>query len=320
MTRKSARDVDEAAAGWAARQDRGLTPEEQTAFEAFLAADARAPGAYARMRAMALASERARSLNPGFQPSHFAPPPASRRSLLKIGTAIAATGAVAAVASNWRRVLPAPHFATGKGETKVVALEDGSVVTLNTETELAVEFDRAQRGIRLLKGEALFDVAKDAGRAFLVTAGDTRVRVVGTSFSVRRLEETPVQVLVREGLVEVFKPESRARPLLIAANTRAVAIPEQGDIVAARVGDAELSREMAWRDGRIAFEGQTLAAAASEFARYSDTRIIVDDPILAREEIAGLFKATDPVGFARTVAISLNAHTEIRAGEVHLTR
>ena len=77
---------------------------------------------------------------------------------------------------------------------------------------------------------------------------------------------------------------------------------------------------MAWQNGQIAFEGETLAQAAAEFARYSDTRIVIDDPALAKEEIAGLFKATDPVGFAQTIAISLNAHARIGEGEVRLTR
>ena len=77
---------------------------------------------------------------------------------------------------------------------------------------------------------------------------------------------------------------------------------------------------MAWQDGHIAFEGESLAEAAAEFARYSDTRIIIDDPALAQEEIAGLFKATDPVGFAQTIAISLNAHARVGEGEVRLTR
>jgi transmembrane sensor len=83
---------------------------------------------------------------------------------------------------------------------------------------------------------------------------------------------------------------------------------------------AQLQRRLAWQDGHIAFEGETLAAAAAEFARYSDTRIVIEDPALAKEEIAGLFKATDPVGFAQTIALSLNARASVGEGEVRLTR
>jgi len=100
----------------------------------------------------------------------------------------------------------------------------------------------------------------------------------------------------------------------------AVAPPDDADIAARPVPAAQLYRAMAWQKGQIAFEGETLAQAAEEFSRYSDTRIVVDDPVLAHEEIAGLFRANDPVGFAQTIAISLNAHAQVGEGEVRLTR
>jgi transmembrane sensor len=150
------------------------------------------------------------------------------------------------------------------------------------------------------------------------------VRVVGTSFTVSRLEEAPVQVLVREGIVEVFKPLMvDARPVRITAGTRAVAAVAQTQTAVAEVSavpTAQLHREMAWQDGHIAFEGQTLVQAAAEFSRYSDIRIVIDDPVLAHEEIAGLFRANDPVGFAHTVAVSLNVHVDVGEGEVRLSR
>lgn len=108
-------------------------------------------------------------------------------------------------------------------------------------------------------------------------------------------------------------------PLRITANTMAVAQEDQ-TIAARALPAAQLQRQLAWQDGHIAFEGETLAEAAAQFARYSDTRIVIEDPSLAREEIAGLFKATDPVGFAQTIAISLNAHARVAEGEVRLTR
>jgi transmembrane sensor len=145
--------------------------------------------------------------------------------------------------------------------------------------------------------------------------------VVGTSFSVRHIDTAPVQVLVREGIVEVFKPtQVETQPVRIFANTRAVAPTDNADIAARPIPAAELHREMAWQVGQLAFEGQTLAEAAAEFSRYSDTRIIIEDPELAHEEIAGLFRANDPVGFAETIAVSLNARAEIGEGEVRLSR
>jgi transmembrane sensor len=321
ISQKSAQQIDTEAAEWAARMDRGpLDESQEKQFLAWLGADRRAMGAYGRMRAIALTTERARALGPDFDPAAFEPKVSfSRRALLQWGSAIAAT-ALIGVGSTWEVLRHRGRFVTGKGETKVVALKDGSVVTLNTASEIHVNYSEAQRSVELIQGEALFDVARNKTLPFVVSAGDTNVRAVGTSFTVRRLEAAPVQVLVREGVVEVFKPATDAEPVRIAANSMAE-VPQNETAIAARpIPLAQLRRQLAWQKGQIAFEGETLAEAAVEFARYSDTRIVIEDPALAREEIAGLFKATDPVGFAQTIAISLNAHARIGEGEVRLTR
>jgi transmembrane sensor len=91
-------------------------------------------------------------------------------------------------------------------------------------------------------------------------------------------------------------------------------------LVATPVADADLGRALAWRDGRIAFEGETLAAAAAEFARYSETRIVFADAAIAEEPVTGLFVSTDPVGFARAVAVAFDLEAETREGEVRLSR
>ena len=319
---KPAQQIDAEAAEWAARMDRGpLDAELEHQFHAWMNADARCMGAYGRMRAIALTTERARALGPDFDPAAFASVAGfPRRRMLQMGGAIAAT-ALVGLAGPWQMLRLRGRFATGKGETKVVALKDGSVVTLNTASEIRVSYSDTLRGVELVQGEALFDVARNKTRPFVVIAGDTNVRAVGTSFTVRRLEASPVQVLVREGTVEVSKPETDAAPVRLSANSMAEAPLARGAEIAARaVLPAQLHRQLAWQTGQIAFEGETLAQAAAEFARYSDTRIVIDDPVLAREEIAGLFKATDPVGFAQTIALSLNAHARIGEGEVRLAR
>jgi transmembrane sensor len=206
---------------------------------------------------------------------------------------------------------------------RVVPLADGSVVNLNTDSRIRVLFTKAQRTIHLERGEALFDVAKDAGRPFIVYAGDTLVKAVGTSFSVLRLADAPVQVLVREGVVEVDR--GQVAPVRLAANMRAVApiaanFATPAPIRVAAMAPVEIDRAVAWREGRIAFEGETLDQAVKDFARYSDTRIVIDDPSIAHEEVTGLFQANDPVGFAQAVATSFGWHAEVGANQVTLTR
>src|SRR5690606_28626324 len=95
-----------------------------------------------------------------------------------------------------------PVVRTGVGEQRTVTLEDGSRVSLNTATRLSLHFDRGVRRVRLQSGEALFEVARDPGRPFVVESGDRQVRALGTAFIVRR-DAGRIAVTLMEGSVEV---------------------------------------------------------------------------------------------------------------------
>jgi len=326
MTSQTAQEIDQEAADWAARLDRGLSPEEQNALDAWLSGDGRRTGAFAIMRATALQTERAAALGERFDPHDFLAPRSSAptRRLL-----IAGGGLAAACAATGVFVLPlvsGDRHRTRKGEVRQLALRDGSVVTLNTDSILEVHITDRRRRLRLVRGEALFDVAHDKTRPFTVVAGNTEALAVGTSFTVRRLEGEAVQVLVREGVVEVRREDAAAPPRRLVANMRAVstarritqAMPEAVSV--SEVSMPELHRALAWRGGQLAFEGETLTSAAQAFSRYSDTKIVVEDPQLGREEIAGLYQATDPIGFAQSIALSLGARAQVSEGEVRIYR
>lgn len=314
-TRLSSEQVYDEAAYWAARVDAGALPaEDQAIFEQWLVADARHYGAYAQACAL---------LTPIKKPAPMrlvepAPPP--RRRFL-IGGGIAAALLAAMGVRNYSKwFLGEDHYRTQIGEMKVIPLSDGSVVTLNTNSEIAVRYTASQRLIELVHGEALFDVAKNKLRPFIVQTGTALVRAVGTSFSVKVLPDQPVQVLVREGIVEVKRPGVPVAPVvLVAMNSRAIA-PQDAPITAKPVETSEVGRELAWRVGRLAFHGETLAQAAAEFARYSDARIEIDDPDVANQKVTGLFVSTDPVGFANAVAVSFDLHTEISDSQIRITR
>jgi transmembrane sensor len=175
-----------------------------------------------------------------------------------------------------------------------------------------------------VQGEALFDVAKNPARPFVVDAGDVRVRAVGTSFTVRKMPAHATEVLVREGIVEVtpvgeaLAPEA-ARPVQLVANQTVIAKPAQV-IAPVTMEPAALARELAWREGMIAFEAMSLKDATEEFARYSDPKIVVDDPSVGAEVITGLFSADNPAGFAKAIAISLNLNAHTVGDEIHLSR
>lgn len=311
-------EIDDLAAQWAAVVDRGATSREEEELRAWLALDRRHAGAFVKARAVAVHTERASALGPEFSATVAVPSP-NRRSLFLQWGAAAAVACVALVAglTLWS---PTHEFSTRLGETRVVPLEDGSVITLNTASRVRVSFTGGQRSIDLVAGEALFDVAKDKLRPFVVTAGDTKVRAVGTSFTVTRLPGKPMEVLVQEGVVEVSREHATVTPSLrVAASNRAIA-PKDSTIAALPVPASEIKRSLAWREGRIAFEGETLREASETFARYSDIHIVITDPRVANETIIGLFVSNDPVGFARAVALSLNLRVDVAATEVRLGR
>lgn len=313
--------INQIAADWAARADRGLTDAEAAELAAWLEADSRRAGAYMRMTAVLVGTE-PEVVTPDATGAAWARrKPAnglSRRQWLIGGGAIAASVVGAGVYIGLDRQ---GRYETRKGEKRVIALEDGSIVTINTATRLEVRYSEDQRLIRLADGEALFDVAKDAARPFVVRAGGVDVRAVGTSFTVASGAGQPVKVLVREGVVEVIRPRVPAQqPMRLAANTRAVIENADAPAVIVKVEPTEVNRELAWREGRLVFAGESLSAAAAQFARYSDTRIVISDPVLAGSGVAGVFDANDPVGFAQAVAGSLDARTEIREGRVLILR
>jgi transmembrane sensor len=312
MARETADDIDEAAAGWAARAERGLTPVETAELDAWLRGDIRRSGAYARMTWALMSTE------PSAAAGSARAPRITRRQWMAGGGAIAASLAGVGVYLGSSRPT---GYSTRKGEKKVVSLDDGSVMTLNTATRLEVRFTKDRRLIRLVDGEALFDVAKDRARPFIVSARNAEVRAVGTSFTVSNVDSAPVEVLVREGIVDVTRanaPEQAATRVTV--NSRAILARDTGAVSVAHVDAAELGADLAWKDGKIVFQGETLAAAAARFGRYSDIGIVIVDPDLGAERVAGVFDANDPVGFAKSMALSLNATAEIRADVVRLAR
>lgn len=289
--------IDDAAAEWAARADRGaLEPHEAQALEAWLAADPRHLGAYARASAVLAHFDKARALGPGFEAVEEAPRLPSRRAAW---TAIAATLAVTAGAGAIAYGYIFRRYSTRQGEMRRVALPDGSTVTLNTASEVVVDFTADGRRVRLTKGEALFDVA-GGHSPFVVEAGGIRLQAQKANFNIRQREGRQVEVLVCSGAVDVADGGRVAR---LSKATLAYARPAT-PISARAVDGDDVSRKLAWREGLIAFHGETLGEAAEEFARYSQDRIVIDDPEVARRTVVGLFVANDPQGFAKAVATS----------------
>lgn len=314
-------EIDRQAAAWAVKRDlQKLSAEEQAAFDAWLAADIRHFGAYGRAEAVLSRLDRVRSESfDTLRVVRPAPAPLwGRRRVLMTGSMAAGLAAVAITGATLWQGAQAQVYATGLGQVREIPLADGSLVVLNTNSKVSVRFTRERREIHLLQGEALFDVAKNKNRPFVVTVGDMQVRAVGTAFTVSMLPQRPIQVLVKEGVVELNRSgPTKSPPVRVKAYTQALA-PNDAPIVAAGVPQSKLDRTLAWQYGRIAFDNETLQDAVSEFARYSDVHIVVD-PAVAHRTVTGLFVSNDPIGFAKAAAAVLKLQVEVNEREVRLS-
>lgn len=292
------------ASAWLARlQGSARTPATEAAFKAWLAEDTAHSRAFARVTdTWDLIPGAARWTEAARKPA----PQSSRRRPRTMAMAASVAVLMAAATVGWL-ALRDTVYQTGIGEQRIVTLDDGSRVTLNTDTRLAVDYDDQRRRIRLERGEALFEVAKNPQRPFTVQAGAEQVRALGTTFSVRKQRDR-VDVLLIEGRVQV----SREVSATTAAGSTADAAPivmAPGERLALRadrpgaVRDRPVLEEVtAWRRGEAMFDNVTLAEAVAEINRYGRTQVRVDDPALAKLRISGVFATRDPAEFAQVIA------------------
>ncbi len=181
-------------------------------------------------------------------------------------------------------------YRTAVGEQREVKLEDGSLIRMNTSSRLHVAYARDKREIRLLAGEALFVVARDARRPFLVVADQAIIRAVGTEFNVyRRAGVTTVSVL--EGAVQISaaKVPTAAMPK-ISAGEQAVA---HGDRIV-KIATPDVDRSVAWRRRELVFKQTPLAEVAAEFNRYNRRQLRLSGDGLGERQISGRFSADYP--------------------------
>ena len=212
------------------------------------------------------------------------------------------------------------EYVSGIGERRVIHLEDGSTVTMNTRSRMRVWLSRRGRDIELPEGEALFAVAHDASRPFRVHVGHTVVEAVGTEFSVYRGKHG-TKVFVVEGRVKIFAYQ-RPAPLILDPNAAAwtdegasdferppppipVTAGEEAqlgregggtsefDVERRAVTPAELDRRLAWVNGQLIFENATLAETVEEFNRYNRRKLVISDPTLAQIHLGGAFSGTN---------------------------
>lgn len=220
-----------------------------------------------------------------------------RRWLLAtMGAAVAA--AFALVAAPMALVQLQSDYTTATAAMRLIELQDGSEVTLAPASAIAVSYEAGERRVRLLRGEAFFQVKPDKERPFRVVAGDVQALVVGTSFDVR-WESGGISVAVQEGIVQVGASEGAFTATERLEAGQAVKIARKGEI---RRGDEPPHLIAGWRQGQLFAQDRSLRDAVDELRRYWGGAIVLTDGALGDLRITGAYNLDDPEEALRGMA------------------
>lgn len=183
---------------------------------------------------------------------------------------------------------------TAPGQTQHLQLTDGSTLLLDGNSAIKADFKQTQRGLTLRRGRLWIDVAKDAQRPFLITAGDTLVRVVGTHFSVMRSGDQ-VTVTVAEGQVAVSDSTDR-QAMLVGGQQITVQNGALGPI-----SSVELPLALSWREGRIVFDDAAMSEVVAQLERMLPGRLLLNTQAFDDVRLSGSFSANQPVALLDTL-------------------
>lgn len=334
------------AEAWVIRLDRGLTLAERAAFEDWRRASPLNEAALEEVAGDWMLLNRfpeAAAAPVGAEAKRVKPRLWSRslpwRSVLGW---LSAVGAAAAVA--FSLLMPASSSDAGaailafhsEDTVKEAMLPDGSQLMLNAGSVALVRLGPGERTVRLLRGEAHFIVAKDAGRPFVVLAGSARLRAVGTAFNVQ-LQPHAVDVVVTEGRVlfggagmrgaTAASSEAAPSPSGVDAGTvldagqrgllqqtevaaDAVAVPPP--LVVTHLDNEQLSEALSWQGSLLRLGGFTLGEVVRELSRRNGCTIVLEDEGLERLRVGGFFRQDDPEGFLHLLDRCFGIHVERR--------
>lgn len=238
------------------------------------------------------------------------------------------------------------HFETDIGQQASYQLADGTHITLNTNSELKVDYSQDRRRIYLLRGEAHFDVAKNPQRPFMVYAGEGMVWAVGTAFNVRYLNAGTLEgtlagsvipdridVTVTEGTVKIFADIEPDKNTNLNANNAQNSPTDHEQLVHAgksvqysKVIDATqttpaqvLEQKLAWQQGALIFKGETLEQAITEIARYTDKQLIITDPSIKNIRVGGHYKTDNINSLLASLSQTLEIKLEQKGSQLHLS-
>ncbi len=318
--------VDEQAAQWIARLDRGdLTAAERKAFDKWATAN---PDNMQAVQSLSSLWGDMNQFTQYYQPVKKEAAISYTSSWPK-AAALAATFLVALIGVSYFGYGPdftdnSMEFATEIGDYERAGLVDGSSIELNTGTHIETHYSQKKRSVILLSGEALFDVAKDKDRPFVVAAGGSLIEAVGTRFNIQ-MHKNRVEVIVTEGTVKISRGAGDQRGhsdghAVYARAGEIANISKDGHTDVAPITDDEWKRLLSWRDGMLSYEGETLAEVVADFGRYNDLEFIIADKGAGRVRIGGYFKKNDVAGFLEALEAGFSIRAESLDGNKVILR
>ncbi len=320
--------IEERAADWIAQRDRALgegawTQERQAALDRWLAESTAHRVAWLRLDAAWRQADRLVVLKEGRAAASTQPEaPSASRDWTRLPRGVTWRVAAPALLAAGLLLVAGLSLSPGTqlyqsdlGAREIVALKDGSHVTLNTATRVRADVATATREVWLDSGEAYFEVVHDAAHPFVVHAGRHDITDLGTKFTVRR-DGDDVHVVVSEGRVQVAS--GKAPPTVLARDDTALAAANR--VAVTHRTSQQIQADLGWLQGKLVFDQRTIGDAAREFNRYNRKQLVIDDPDAARIEIGGVFDANNVDAFARLLSAGFQLDVQTRGDEIHVSR
>lgn len=341
--------IEAAAAKWFALKNAGFSAEQARAFREWLDANDQHRRIYDEIeRTWTLLHGLKEALPDGAEETAPDPDFFARKSFPRHRTWLMTLSMAAALVVMgvffWNGAFRPPNEAyvdeviTAANGFQRIVLPDGSVIKLNADSHLRVDYNRNERRTRLLRGEAHFIVAKNPRRPFFVEARSAAVRAVGTAFNVR-LDKDSIEVVVTEGKVQVNdSPRAHAMaqtdprpeaPLLVPGDKAVIqdetvasaAVPPLHEaITITNLAPEALQQTLAWHEQRLEFIAAPLSEIIAAFNRYNRSQIRIDDSGLATQRFGGSFRADEPEEFIRLLQARFGLTVESKEGETLLRR
>ncbi|MBW8183181.1 FecR family protein [Shewanella nanhaiensis] len=220
------------------------------------------------------------------------------------------------------------------GKQTSFSLPDGTQVQLNTNSVVEVDYSSNYRQLTLVTGEAKFDVAKDRSKPFTVTAGVQAFTALGTVFNVQKNDEQDMELVVTHGKVLVTSVDKsleqikeslndtaeKSLPGLLVSTGEKVVIAKNISLAVETLPLEQMQRDLAWQQGMLIFEGEPLSQALDDVSRYTSVKFEIVDPELSELKVAGYFKAGDVDGLLASLSSNFNiVHVKDSDNIIHLT-